>query len=64
MKKASITFSLTLEVSFPDRYDVDAVANEFLKSDRFGMDRVSKDPHYASAFCASSRVEDIREIKE
>lgn len=63
MKKASITFSVTLDVCFPDCYDADWVADKYLRSDRFGIDRVGKDPGCAGILAASSGVREVRLLK-
>lgn len=63
MRKASITFSVTLDVYFPDRYDPDWIADQYLSSDRFGIDRVGKDPGCAGIISASTGVREVRLLK-
>lgn len=63
MKTASITFSVTLDVCFDDRYGPEWIADQYLSSDRFGMDRVGKDPGCAGILAASSRVDQVRLLK-
>lgn len=63
MKKVSITFSVTLDVCFDDRYDPDWIADRYLSSGRFGIDRVGKDPDCARILAASFGVEEVRLLK-
>lgn len=42
MKKARINFSISMDVYFNERYTAEQIAEMFLDSDRFIIDRVKK----------------------
>lgn len=59
MKNARIDFTLSIDVAVDDRLDLDWVANSFLNSDRFSIDRVTGDPQGVGVLAACSGVKEI-----
>lgn len=64
MKTVSITFALTLDVSCADDTDPEALAQDFLQSDRFSTYQLEGEPDCLLIAGAHSSIEGIQEFEQ